>query len=115
MITEPIWVPWKPHAKQRPRFAKGHAYTPAATVKAEKAIAAAYLEAGGPKLVEGPLHVAIELTNDGFWISVQQAADYENRRLRGDIDNYCKTILDSLNTVAYEDDKQIGSISITKL
>ena len=36
-------------------------------------------------------------------------------KLRGDIDNYAKSILDGLNGVAYTDDKQIVSLELRKL
>jgi crossover junction endodeoxyribonuclease RusA len=35
--------------------------------------------------------------------------------LRGDIDNYVKSILDALNGVAWEDDKQIIELTVKKL
>lgn len=109
------WIPWTPHAKQRPRVANGHAYTSAATRKAEAAIVQAYLASTAPQGLEGPLHVSIDFANDGFWIEFQTIGAYENRKLRGDIDNYAKTVLDSLNKIAYEDDAQIGSLTLVKL
>ena len=35
-------------------------------------------------------------------------------RRRCDIDNYCKSVLDALNGVYYEDDSQITELNITK-
>ena len=36
------------------------------------------------------------------------------KRLRGDIDNYAKSVLDALNGVAYKDDKQIVRLDLEK-
>jgi Holliday junction resolvase RusA-like endonuclease len=111
-----FYIPWTPHAKQRPRVTKtGHAYTPAATRKAEAAIITAYQDSAAPKGLEGPLSVAIQFENEGFHISFEQIDPHVNRKLRGDIDNYAKTVLDSLNGIAYSDDSQIGKLHLVKL
>ena len=111
-----ITVPWKPHAKQRPRHTKGgHTYTAPVTRNAEKAIAEAFIDSDWDgQMKDGPISVHIELFNDHFVITIEDTDDYENRRLRGDVDNYAKTILDSLNGVAWEDDKQIRFLTMEK-
>ena len=38
----------------------------------------------------------------------------EQSKLRGDIDNYAKAVLDALTTIAYADDKQIVSLKLRK-
>lgn len=88
----------EPKSKQRPRFSRGHAYTPKETIEAEKAVREAYLEAGGI-LFEGV--VKMELV---FALS--------NRRRR-DADNMAKLVMDALNKVAYHDDNQVVEL-ITK-
>jgi len=112
-----IKIPWKPHAKQRPRVANGHAYTPKATRDAEARILAAVQAelATSFEKFDGPIAVEIGLSNDHFYLSVTECDDYKERKLRGDIDNYAKTILDSLNGVVWEDDKQIGYLEMRKL
>ena len=105
-----------PHAKQRPRVTKqGVAYTTKATREAEANLVAAYQATVNENVADGPLRIDIELANDGFWIEITPIEEYENRKLRGDIDNYAKTILDSLNGIAYHDDKQIGELNLRKL
>jgi Holliday junction resolvase RusA-like endonuclease len=114
MIHE-VTVPWKPHAKQRPRVKNNIAYTPTATRDAEKAIRAAFIEASehvGP--LAGPIGVSITLLNDCFKIKFTETVEYTNRKLRGDVDNYAKCILDALNGVAYDDDSQITHLEMEK-
>lgn len=107
-------IPWKPHAKQRPRVANGVAYTPTPTKKAEAAIKAAWEEHGAKAPADGPLAVTITMFNDCFTIDIEPTPDHTNRKLRGDIDNYAKTILDSLNTLAWGDDAQITILRLEK-
>jgi Holliday junction resolvase RusA-like endonuclease len=38
----------------------------------------------------------------------------EESKLRGDVDNYVKSLLDGLNGVAYDDDKQIVNLKAFK-
>lgn len=114
MVTE-VAVPWKPHAKQRPRVSNNIAYTPKATRDAEAKIRAAFLEAKNDHCHEGPIGVKIKLANDHFTIEIVPTVEYVNRKLRGDIDNYAKTILDSLNGIAWVDDSQITHLEMEKL
>lgn len=110
-----VTVPWKPHAKQRPRVANNIAYTPKATKDAEAAIRAAYIEASeGVGPLAGPLGVKVVMHNDRFDITFTETVEYTQRKLRGDVDNYAKTILDSLNGVAYDDDSQITTLTVEK-
>ena len=40
--------------------------------------------------------------------------DEPDSTIRGDADNICKGILDALNTIAYDDDKQVQKLSVRK-
>lgn len=113
-----VLVLWTPHAKQRPRVTKGGvAYTSKATRQAESEIRRQFDDAIVTEWAPfaEPISVELLLANDHFHLAVQPMADYENRRLRGDVDNYAKTILDALNHRAWEDDKWIRSLTVTKL
>lgn len=57
--------------------------------------------------LEGPLSVQISL----FFKRPKKPS---NRYPRGDIDNFCKGILDSLNKIAYLDDSQITELKAWK-
>lgn len=113
-----VTIPWKPHAKQRPRHGKsGHTFTPKATRDAEAAIAAAFLAAAGDKFVpfEGPLKVEVMFANEWVNIVIEEIGDYAQRKVKGDVDNYLKTVGDALNGVAWVDDKQIVDLRGVKM
>ena len=111
-----VTIPWTPRAKGRPRMTKsGHTYTPPETRKAEEAIRAAWVAAtmaSAPH--DGPLSVSIRMSNTEVEIQIEPAEDYESRKLRGDVDNYGKLILDALNGVAWVDDRQIVNLGLAK-
>lgn len=95
-----LTLPGEPRSKQRPRFSRGHAYTPKETVAAEKAIAAAWKD----------------LKVEPFRHSVLVEVDFFNgNRRRRDLDNMLKLVLDALNTVAFEDDHQVVEVNARKL
>ena len=104
--------------KARPRFSRGHAYTPKATSDAQETIAAAYVEACGGdalKASEGvPVAVAVLTTRNvksGFRRQGDSHADLQ----KPDADNIAKLVLDALNGVAYEDDSQVVALLVLKL
>jgi len=65
----------------------------------------------GPKY-EAPIRVTIVLSETGFDISIEPS-DTEPC-IRGDIDNYAKTILDALNKVAWSDDSIVQELRVIK-
>ena len=103
----------KPRSKQRPRSTRsGHTYTPKETREYEKLISELYT---GTTFAEGPLHVTLVFDNDKTEITIKELKPKRNpSKLRGDLDNYAKAILDALNGVAYTDDKQIISLELRK-
>jgi Holliday junction resolvase RusA-like endonuclease len=100
----------KPQVKQRPRMSRrGKAYTPIKTHLAENVIRDGWK---GPKF-EGPVYMTAIFTSTGTTVTVG-IADSEGSKLRGDIDNYVKLIMDGLNGVAYDDDNQIVYLEVYK-
>lgn len=106
------YIEGKPHPKERPRFTKtGIAYTPEKTRLAEKRLGELY---DGPKF-DGPIAVNIVFDAEGVAVIIEPVKEGEKSKLRGDLDNYLKTVLDGLNGVAWGDDVQIVKITAVKI
>ena len=103
-------MPHKPIAKGRPRLGRrGRVFTPQRTLDAEAAIAAAW---DGPKF-DGPVKLKVVFHYDSMEVTVEKYPD-GGSRLRGDVDNYLKTVMDGLNGIAWEDDKQVFAVEAEK-
>ena len=107
----------EPRGKQRPRLTKsGIVYTPSETTHYEKSVKACYLMAGGCK-IHGPVKVTV-----WAFLKIPPSKSAKAREaMRGtpatkkpDIDNILKIILDGLNGVAYDDDKQVVQATVYK-
>ena len=111
-----------PTGKARPRFTRqGHAYTPAKTVHAENRIYLAWVEAGQPRLPDGPLQMtviaamerpAVHYRKDGSLSAAGTRATFPTRK--PDADNLLKLAADALNGHAYRDDAQIVAATVLK-
>lgn len=109
-IEHTFRIPHKPKPKGRPRRSKhGGMFTPPETRVYEEAVAQCY---DGP-LFEGPVEVSIQVSPEGATVTIRES-DHVPSKLRGDLDNYCKSLTDALNGVAYADDKQILVIRAVK-
>ena len=111
-----VIVEGKIQPKQRPRVARGIAYTPKETKVYEEKIKQAYVEQSN-KRFEGLLCLEVKL-----YFKIPKS--YPKKRMElidgrycnnnKDLDNCVKVIMDGLNKVAYEDDKQIVKIKAVK-
>lgn len=101
--------PVNPVAKGRPRFSGGRAYTPQKTRDFEKLIniMAKVQHKGEP--LKGALSVVIV-----FFIKKPKSVKREYPTVKPDVDNLCKSALDSLNGIAFDDDSQIIEINASK-
>lgn len=103
-------MPHKPIAKGRPRLGRrGRVFTPQRTLEAEAAIASSW---DGPKF-EGPVKLHVTFRYDEMVVTVEKYPEGTSR-LRGDVDNYLKTVMDGLNGVAWIDDKQVLFVEAEK-
>ncbi len=114
----------KPFAKQRPRVVShggySKAYTPKETVDYENFVKFSYIHECGSTKLEG----GIEAEIIGVFPIVK--SESKKRKLlmldglipytkKCDCDNLAKSILDSLNGVAYDDDSQICKLLVEKI
>jgi Holliday junction resolvase RusA-like endonuclease len=112
-------IPVAPRGKERPRFANGHTYTPKETRNYEELVRREYIAQTGGKKLSGPLKVSMFAI---FPINASDSKVIQNRKMEGelkptkkpDCDNIAKSILDAINGVAYDDDKQVVTLHIEK-
>ena len=115
-------VPGKPIGKQRPRVTTrggfARAYTPKETVEYENRIRTSYRCISGGKL-SGPVFASIE----GIFPIPKSASKKEKELMlsgsipytkKPDCDNIAKSVLDALNTIAYDDDSQVCKLMVSK-
>lgn len=114
-----FFVPGKPQGKGRPRFTReGHTYTPDATKDYETRVKLAYKQAGGKKIdgaVSAFIHAYFAVPkSDPKKKREEKLSDVFTCTLKPDCDNIAKIILDALNGLAYDDDKQIAELVVCK-
>lgn len=116
MASYTFEVPGKPKGKDRPRFFNGHAYTPKETKDYEKLVSSNYRL---NRKMEGELTVRILMyfkppkSTPKYKLS-DMLKGYIRPRIKPDIDNVIKIILDGLNGKAWDDDKQVVEIFAAK-
>lgn len=113
-------VAGKVQAKQRPRFNGKFAYTPKETIAYENWVRTCFLDKyRGMKPLEKPLKVKIiayyDIPKSTSKKRQQQMLNDEIfPTVKPDTDNIAKSILDSLNKIAYLDDKQVVKLEVEK-
>lgn len=113
-------VPGEPQGKARPRFdsVRHRTYTPIKTKHYEELIAECYQLAGG-HLFDEPVLVRV-LACYGVPVSISKKrrelllGQGEAVKRKPDLDNVVKAVLDALNLIAYNDDKQVVSLIAAK-
>lgn len=122
----PSWTQhyaYPPIPKGRPRKGRnGSFYTPKSTLDFEDRSRTWWQ---GPRF-DGPVAATIVLGQYGFDVTVTEIVDAGVYKLRGDIDNYVKAILDGLQDKrhartglimpgAFDNDSQVKQLSVTML
>jgi Holliday junction resolvase RusA-like endonuclease len=118
-----IIVPGKPFGKQRPRMMRRGkfttTYTPKETVEYENLVKLSYYNSVGDTKLKGAIKAEIK----GVFPIPKSATKKELYEIKSgnnkytkkiDCDNMAKCVLDALNNIAYDDDSQIYSLSVTK-
>jgi Holliday junction resolvase RusA-like endonuclease len=92
-----------PVAKARPRFGKGHVYTPARTKRFERDLGwTAKAQMVGRKPFDAPIKIGVV-----FDLALESFS-------QADIDNLCKAALDALNGIVWRDDAQVIELCVRK-
>lgn len=110
----------KVQAKQRPRFTGKFVYTPKQTIEYENWVKTTYLDKyRGQPVFENALKVKIIA-----YYEVPKSASKKKKlqmlhneifpTIKPDTDNIAKSILDSLNGIAFLDDKQVVKLEVEK-
>ena len=111
----------KPYGKQRPRYGKYGIFDPQSNKAYERRVKAAFYEAAGKHFVPLSTPVAMMITmhfqppksvNRSVYRDMIEGKVYPTHK--PDIDNCVKSIMDGLNGVAYDDDKQVVAIVVNK-
>ncbi|MBO0575126.1 RusA family crossover junction endodeoxyribonuclease [Clostridium botulinum] len=116
-----IVIDGKPMGKQRPRFNGkiGSVYTPSKTVNYENWVRVCYQQQCAGEKLTGEVVAFINA-----YYTIPKSTSKKNKKgmlagiirptIKPDVDNIAKVILDSLNGLAYGDDKQIVFCTISK-
>lgn len=117
-----FFVECTPRAKGRPRFARmGNfikVYSAKKTIQFEKLIAAECKSAmGAEQPLSGAVHVSLKFhfpPPTKWKKAAREAPDLIPHTTAPDIDNLCKSVLDGLNGIAWDDDCQVCSVVASK-
>ena len=110
----------EPHGKGRHRTTRtGHTYTPPKTVAYENKVKACYMERTLGEALQGPLKATIEAYHTIPKSKSKKTKEEMRKNLirptkKADADNIAKSVLDSLNGLAYKDDCQVVELTVSK-
>lgn len=120
-------IPGKPYGKKRPRFGGGRAYNPKENREYERLVAFSFKSAAIKARIPvfpppfGRKPIGIQVTAYYPIPKSTRKRDAEKMlsgeltpTVKPDLDNVLKAVLDGLNGIAYQDDKQIVELKSTK-
>ena len=112
-------IPGRPQAKERPRVVNGHTYTPDRTRVYEEWVRLHARNAKVTCVPRAPMKVTITWAKQvpKSWSKKRQddgiASVWAVDRM--DLDNVAKSVLDSLNHIAYTDDSQVAMLTVSRI
>lgn len=118
-VKTEFFVPGKPVGKGRPKFTKdGHAYTDDQTKTYEQSVAVCFKAKRGKNAGDAPVSVFMTafygIPKSWSKVKKERAKNGEIVPGKPDADNVAKAVLDGLNGVAYNDDRQVKSLLVRK-
>ena len=115
-----LTIPGQPQGKARARVGKWGTYTPEKTVMYENLVKTLYIEKYNTNKLDGALLMRVEA-----FYSIPKSVTKKVRdgirtgeilpTVKPDLDNVLKVIMDSLNGIAYDDDKQVVGVILGKM
>lgn len=102
-----FFIEGRPVPKARPRVTRYGTYTPKATRQWERFVCMTYLNKFKMFHFGGDVPLSV-------WLTFVCPGKGKAASIRGDVENYAKSILDALNGYAWKDDVQIVSLAVTK-
>lgn len=115
-----LTIPGEPIGKARPRMTRtGIVYTPKKTLNYETLIRELFIiKYPNFQPIDGPVHLHLSAWLKIPKVSKKKVAAMESGEIRPtkkpDMSNILKSVEDALNTLAYQDDKQIVEVEIKK-
>lgn len=116
-----FFVPGQPRGKGRPKFTRnGHTYTDDKTRNYERFVAACFKQKNREGRAAPGSPVSMFITAfykiPKSWTKAKKQAAMDGKITPGkpDVDNVAKIVMDSLNELAYLDDRQVNFLSIRK-
>ena len=110
-----LTIPIRAVTKGRPRLGRRRkAFTPPKTIEYETAVANAWATAfEGEEPFKGPVGMQVTIMSNHIHVHLWELEDsHRPKYIQGDVDNYVKSILDALNVIAYDDDKQVHHFEV---
>ena len=114
-----LWIPGKPVPKERPRCTcpgkqKPLVFTPKRTYAYERHVATTWAEGSlGAGPIDCPFAAHVEMNSEGAWVTITPLPE-RTFKLRGDSDNYVKSLIDGLQGVAFTDDINMVELTAKK-
>jgi len=109
-----LTVPGEPVPKGRPRFGRGHAFTPATTRREEERVAMLAIHKLMYSALLGPTPTNCRRATDAAPRALT-VTFYSGDHRRRDLDNLVKLVKDALNGVAWKDDSQVDQLHASRI